>query len=95
MTNLIVVCVVPVVWVVAVEELEGLEILGQLVLVVLHLPCLFYVMHTNNILYVSNLSFLFSHRFDLACKRSYKLKLLSISGSSLLFLRSQMSHYVM
>ena len=60
-TKLIVVCVVLVVQVVAV--LEGLKELGaweQLVLAVLHLSCLIYAMFTNNILYIFDLSFLFS-----------------------------------
>ena len=74
-TTLIVVCVVLVVQVVAV--LEGPEVLGQLVLVVLHLPCLCYTMCANNILYVSNLSFLLL-KFNVECKKSYKLKLLNI-----------------
>ena len=82
------VCVVTVVQVAAHEELEGLKVLGQLMLAILHLPYLFYAMHTNIIQYVSYLSFQFSLRFTLECKRSYKLKFLSISGWPLLVLRS-------
>ena len=93
--NLIAVCIVPVVWVVTVDELDGLEVLGQLVLAVLHLPYLFYAMHANIIICVSNLSFLFLLMFDLECERSYKLKLLSIPESPFLLLSSQMSSHVM
>ena len=74
-----------------VQELEGLEVLGQLVLAVLHLPSLCYAVHASNIFSVSNLSFLFLLRFNLTCKRSYKLKILSIPECPLLGLRSCIS----